>query len=221
MASRRVGITMRVDDAAGYNEPRDCLAQDWWDYLQSTFLHNYWMALPNIGSKIQNYVMEWGIDSFILTGGNDIGSSQKRDDTETKLLKMAVNQKIPIFGVCRGMQMLNVFFGGSIIRNLTDVCGEPDAHVGKKHLIKIENGKFRSLLKNDKLEVNSYHRNAVTKTTLASELKAFAFSQDGLVEGLYHPELPIVAIQWHPERINPAKGADRILFNTWLMRKGF
>ena len=54
MGSRRIGITMRVDNAVGYNEPRDCLAQDWWDYLQFISPDIHWMALPNIGNNIQN-----------------------------------------------------------------------------------------------------------------------------------------------------------------------
>ncbi len=221
MGSRRIGITMRVDNAVGYNEPRDCLAQDWWDYLQFISPHVHWMALPNIGNDIQNYVKEWDLDGFLFTGGNDVGSSQKRDETESNLLEMAVDQKIPVLGVCRGLQKLNVFFGGTLIYDLTDTCGSPESHVGRNHVVEIKNDTFRSLLKNDELNVNSYHRHAVTKPTLASGLKAFAFSQDGLVEGLYHPELPIVAIQWHPERKNPAQDADLSLINAWLERKGF
>lgn len=219
--SKRIGITMRVEDAVGYSEPRDCLAQDWWDYLQLFSPHMHWIALPNIGNSIKNYVKAWGLDGFLLSGGNDVGSSQKRDETETNLIEMAVDQKIPVLGVCRGLQMLNVYFGGSVIHDLTGVCGQPDAHVVGNHAVKIEDGKFRSLLKNHELDVNSYHRRAVTKTTLAPELRAFAFSQDGLVEGLYYPGLPIIAIQWHPERENPARDADRNLINAWLNRKGF
>jgi N5-(cytidine 5'-diphosphoramidyl)-L-glutamine hydrolase len=221
MSSHRVGITMRIDNPIGYDEPRDCLAQSWWDYLQATFSKTHWLALPNIGSNIQNYVKEWSVDSFIFTGGKDVGSSPKRDDTETILLEMAVNQKIPVLGVCRGMHMLNVFFGGAIIHDLTAICGDSDAHVRKNHSVEIEKDTFRSLLKNNKLDVNSYHRNAVTKTTLAPTLKSFAFSQDGLIEGLFHPSLPILGIQWHPERENPAQDADRNLINTWLEKKGF
>lgn len=221
MGSRRIGITMRVDNAAGYNEPRDCLAQDWWDYLQFISPHIHWMALPNIGNNIQNYVKEWGLDGFLFTGGNDVGNSQKRDDTEIKLLEIAVDQKIPVLGICRGLQMVNFYFGGSIIHDLTNVSGAPDAHVGKNHTVKVEDSTFSNLLKSRELTVNSYHRCAVTKITLAPELRAFAFSQDELIEGLYHPELPIVAIQWHPERKNPAQDADLSLINAWLEKKGF
>lgn len=219
--AKRVGITMRVDHAVGYDEPRDCLAQDWCNYLQSTNLYLRWIALPNIGTDIIDYVREWDVDSFIFTGGSDIGSSNKRDDTETKLLEMAVKQKISVFGICRGLQIINSFFGGSIIQDLTKICGKPDAHVCRNHIVKIKNNNFRSLLKKDELLVNSYHRQGVTAASLASELKSFAISLDGLIEGLYHPELPIVAIQWHPERDNPAQDADLNLINAWFERKGF
>ena len=218
--TKRVGITMRITDAVDYIEPRDCLAQDWWTYLQNTFPDILWMGLPNIGSNIQNYVKEWELDSFILTGGNNVGSAQKRDDTEISLLEMVVNQHIPVLGVCRGLQMINYFFDGSIIHDLTDICGKPDAHVGTTHPVRIENGPFRNLLNTSELVVNSYHRHGVSKTTMAPMLRPFAFSMDGLVEGLFHPDLPIVAIQWHPERTNPAQDADHKLIEAWLKLKG-
>lgn len=213
---RRIGITMRIIDAVGYREPRDCLAQDWWSYMQSTFPDIRWIGLPNIGRDIRDYVREWGLDGFILSGGNDVGSAPKRDDTETALLEMAVDKKIPVFGVCRGLQMLNFFFGGSIIHDLTDACGKPEAHAGTAHMVSINDGVFRNLLSSNELMVNSFHRQGVTKDTLAPVLQPFAFSMDGLVEGLYHSEMSIVAIQWHPERKNPAQDADRKLIETWL-----
>lgn len=212
---------MRVDEAIGYNEPRDCLAQDWWTYLLPTFLHTHWMALPNIGDKITKYVNEWSLDGVILTGGNDVGSSKKRDETEAKLLEIAVDQKIPVLGVCRGLQMVNIFFGGSVIHDLTDMCGKPDAHVAKNHTVLIEDGAFLGLLKQHELEVNSYHRHAITTSSLAPGLMAFAMSPDGIIEGICHTSLPIIAIQWHPERKNPAKDFDRKLINAWLEKKGF
>lgn len=217
---KRVGITMRVDNAIGYNEPRDCLSQDWWVYLLKNFPQTQWLVLPNLKDRVCEYSDSMGVDAFLLSGGNDLGNSIERDETETAILKKAVQQKLPVFGVCRGLQMLNQFFKGTLISDLTSLCGTPDAHVRKNHLVAIEDRNFSALLKNQELVVNSYHRHAVTNLTLSPDLRAFAFSEEGLVEGIYHPNMPIIATQWHPEREDPACTADLILMNTWLKQEG-
>jgi N5-(cytidine 5'-diphosphoramidyl)-L-glutamine hydrolase len=217
---RRVGITMRVDNAVGYDEPRDCLAQEWWNYLLTDFPHIQWLALPNLGGGILEYVKALDVDAFLLSGGNDLGNAPKRDATETAILEISVKQRMPVLGVCRGLQMMNRFFGGGLVDDLSELCGSSTAHVRKDHSVMITGGKFRDILKEQELLVNSYHRQAVTKATLASGLEAFAISQDGLIEGVHHRDFPMLAIQWHPERNNPAREADRILINNWLEWKG-
>jgi N5-(cytidine 5'-diphosphoramidyl)-L-glutamine hydrolase len=213
---RRIGITMRITGAMDYFEPRDCLAQDWWTFLLSSFPDIQWMGLPNIGNNIQEYVSGWELDGVILSGGKDVGSVQQRDMTETSLMELAVRRKLPILGVCRGMQMLNFFFGGSNIEDLTDTCGKPDTHVATNHRIKVELGPYYNLFKLNEIEVNSFHRQGVTRTALAPILQPFAYSMDGLVEGLYHSDLPIIGIQWHPERKNPAHDADLRIMEKFL-----
>ena len=104
--AKRIGITMRVDIASGHNERRDCLAQGWANYMANVSPHTFWMPLPNLGEAITDYVRQWQLDGFIFSGGNDLGSCQLRDCTEYTLLNHALRNALPVFGVCRGLQLL-------------------------------------------------------------------------------------------------------------------
>ena len=109
-----IGITMRVTNAANYDEPRDAIAKDWYAYLEKIFPDYNWLLLPNIEDKIVHYVERWQIDGFVFSGGEDIGSCTTRDNTELALFKYAQEQGLPILGVCRGFQILYTFLGGEI-----------------------------------------------------------------------------------------------------------
>ena len=165
--AKRIGITMRVDNASGHNEPRDCLAQDWANYMTKVSPNTFWMPLPNLGEAIADYVQHWQLDGFIFSGGNDLGSCQLRDSTEFTLLNHALRNALPVFGVCRGLQLLQQHANGSLRQ-----C-ERDVHVANVHPIH---------LRTDLLEfnapgqanVNSYHQWAVPQHTLAPALELLA-----------------------------------------------
>jgi putative glutamine amidotransferase len=101
----------------------------------------------------------------------------------------AATNKIPVLGVCRGLQMINHFCGGSIVLL--------DGHVSSRHSImqKIEHYEWPTLH-----EVNSYHNYAIKVDGLAPSLMPLAFAEDGTVEAFRHKELPWHGIMWHPER---------------------
>ena len=191
--AKRIGITMRVDTAAGHGEQRDCLALDWAIYMANVCPEANWMALPNIGEAIIEYVQQWNLDGFIFSGGNDLGSVPQRDKTETSLLDHAFRAGLPIFGVCRGLQLLHQHAGGSLVR-----C-QSQTHVGQSHPIHLR----ADLLEFEapgQVTVNSFHNWAVPARTLASSLELVAASSDGCVEAVRHRAAPIAAVQWHPER---------------------
>ena len=103
----RVGLTMRVLETDGYYEPRDSLAQDWSNFMATALPNADWLAVPNLGaSNIRNYCKEWGLNHLILTGGEDIGVSIIRDETEQELLSWACEYAVPVLGICRGMQVM-------------------------------------------------------------------------------------------------------------------
>lgn len=165
-------------------------------------------------------------DGIILQGGNDIsselygeadlhiqGAQIFRDYFELALLHFAFEKNIPIFGICRGMQMLNVALGGSLHQHLheddwhmhihssTGSFMEKDIeqmlHVSHPIILK-EKGILQSLFREKtEVDVNSYHHQGIK--TLGRELFVEAVGMDGLVEAVSNVEKGILGVQWHPE----------------------
>ena len=134
------------------------------------------------------------LDGLLLSGGDNIGDNSDRDKTEQEIIRFGLDNNLPIFGVCRGMQAINKYFHGDI-EILTN-----SKHVGKPHSVKIINSNFSSLLKTSSIEVNSYHNNIIKQEILGNELEPFAISlDDGTIEGFFHRKFPIVGVMWHPE----------------------
>lgn len=159
------------------------------------------------------------IDGLLLTGGHDVApacygeqaiaecgkSCARRDSMELALIRLMLAAHKPIFGICRGIQMLNVSLGGTLYQNLALQHPSPvDHHMSPPydravHGVSISAGTLlRDIVGADALGVNSYHHQAVRK--LAPALRASAVSEDGLVEGVELAEEKfVVAVQWHPE----------------------
>ncbi len=121
--------------------------------------------------------------------------AKNRDETEKKLLVYALEKKIPVIGVCRGMQLINNYFGGKISTDGSTI------HLAKKHDIEITDENFSSLFKSSSFHVNTYHKNLIQTEGMGNGLKSFAiFNKDGSVEGFFHEKLSIIGVMWHPER---------------------
>ena len=112
-----------------------------------------------------------------------------RDNTEKEIISYSIKKNLPIIGICRGMQVLNLNFNGKIRFN------EAINHSGIKHEIQFKE-------KQKKLLINSYHNNLIkNKDDLGDNLKSIAISSnDKSIEGFKHNESPIFGIMWHPER---------------------
>jgi putative glutamine amidotransferase len=142
-------------------------------------------------------------EEFLLCKNID----DRRDALETALIELAFDRKIPIFGICRGQQMLNVALKGSLFADINTSINSGITHFAEKdanHEVSIIPGSriagISGLLAGT---VNSSHHQAVDK--LASGLKATAFSTDLIIEAVeadpaVHPFC--IAVQWHPERMN-------------------
>ena len=185
----RIGVTMRVLEAQGYHEPRDALAQDWSSFISAALPNAAWLPLPNLGAnKIRIYCEKWGINRLILTGGEDIGVSTIRDETERDLLVWAKERAVPVLGVCRGIQMMAVWAG---------VALKPvEGHVRTRHLLR---GDFMH-------EVNSFHNYGLADCPHGFEVTARA--EDGEIEAIRNTEQNWEGWMWHPERENPFQSAD-------------
>ena len=188
-SSLHIGVTMRVLEAQGYYEPRDALAQEWSSFLSVALPNAAWMPLPNLGEKeIRIYCEKWGINRLILTGGEDIGVSTIRDETEQNLLIWSREHAIPVLGVCRGMQMMAVWAG---------VALKPvEGHIRTRHMLQ---GNYAH-------EVNSFHNYGLAECPRGFEVSAR--SENGEIEAIRNTELCWEGWMWHPERERPFQSAD-------------
>ena len=201
---------MRVVNAENYDEPRDAISHDWIKILEEQDCEP--VLIPNTLKNPVAFVERAGINALILSNGEDVqyretaddcALSPGRDRTELVLLGWAVEENFPVLAVCRGLQLVNVFWGGKIIPDIEKVIPKALNHIATNHSIDIVDSVTLNFLKISKTEVNSYHRQGVSEETLGRDIVAFAKSCDGVIEGFYIPEKPIIAIQWHPERVGP------------------
>jgi gamma-glutamyl-gamma-aminobutyrate hydrolase PuuD len=189
----KIGISSRIINAENYDEKRDAISHDWPRLLEK--IDSNTIFIPNTLTNVEGFLNDIGVNGLILSGGDNIGDDKERDDTEIKILNFAIKNKIPLLGVCRGMQVINKFFNGSIEKN------NDSSHVGNSHVINLINNDIISTLKKNSLEVNSFHNNIVTNLNLGKNIRSFAITDnDKTVEGFFHTNLPIVGVMWHPER---------------------
>lgn len=156
------------------------------------------------------------IDGLVLTGGPDVSPALYgedphktvehlvfgRDDFETKLYRAAREAHLPILGVCRGMQLINVIEGGSLIQDIPDLVADALTHapkdpaVERHHFIRTE-GRMKDML-GERAFVNSVHHQAIAR--VADGFAILARAKDGIVEAIASEEKNVLAVQFHPER---------------------
>ena len=200
---KRILISQRIDVVQGRNEERDALDVRWAELLFSLGF----LPIPVCSALADqpDYLALLQPDAIILSGGNDIGQAAARDTLETQLLDYAKAKQLPVLGVCRGMQMLNHYLGGSLVT----VSG----HIATRHSLDGEWAKEYGYQ-----QVNSYHNQAITGATLAPGLEVLASSPDGVIEAVQCSDLPWLGIMWHPERKTEFQLADQQLLSQHLNR---
>ncbi len=174
---------------------------------------NYIAALTALGAtstlaSASSFAAE--CDGLLLCGGGDVdpalynqplcGShtlSRERDALELNCIHRFLKAEKPILGICRGMQMLNVAFGGSLIQHLPTTHLHQSAEGDLTHPIHAE-GILRKIYGARPI-VNSNHHQAVDR--LGRGLQAVGITEDGVVEAIVHDRLPILGVQFHPERM--------------------
>jgi len=217
--SLRLGITMRVVENTGYPERRDALSREWVEYIDFVFPGAILIPIVNKADSVEELIKDLNIGGIILSGGNDWGETSDRDETERIIVNYCKTINLPILGVCRGMQVLNILFGGTIAKNLTSL-GKGE-HAAKEHQVMVESSSFQRLTDKEKIYVNSFHNHGILIDGLAQDLKIFAITKDGIVEGFVHNTLPILATQWHPERKSPSAIFDQQLISRLFTKGSF
>ena len=168
------------------------------------------------------------LDGLLMSGGADIDPKRygaepepelqsiepARDEFELKILELVYECELPVAGICRGLQILNVHAGGSLYQDVPPHSVRDKAPSTRVHDITTEKGSILEKLYGEKLEVNSLHHQSIK--TLGKHFSASATSNDGIVEGIEHSQLPIVAVQWHPEMLD-TRDSDPIF--KWLVSK--
>ena len=158
-------------------------------------------------------------DALLLPGGGDLepwrygqentasrGLEPERDEAELRLLQEFTALGKPVLGVCRGLQTLNVFFGGTLAQ---DVPGHGAWEEGDRlHGVRTAPSPLRPLW-GERMTVNSAHHQAADR--LGSGLRAVQWTGDGVVEALCHERLPVWAVQWHPERLGDRSPGRRLM----------
>jgi len=199
---------MREIETPNYEERRDALAQDWGVFLEFSIPEAIWIAVPNLGLPVVDYFRDWELNALILTGGNDIGSSKCRDETEMALLDLCRANSLPVFGVCRGMQMIQHHRGGSLTP-----C-DPNIHVAATHDVKFLAEPLLTAASDSVTEVNSYHSFGIREDELHGELTPTAITADNWIEACADPQTDAVGVMWHPERGRPFRVYDRTLIRS-------
>ncbi len=183
-----VVVSQRVDFIGGRNEYRDALDQNIVRFLFTCGFTA--VPVPNLFSSIsENSHAVVHFEAFIekikphavfLSGGNDIGTNPERDNTELKLLTYAEQKKLPLVGICRGLQMMAYKAGTPPVRL--------HGHAGTRHKI---SGEIFG-------EVNSYHDFGILDCPEA--YRVISRSEEGSIEAIQHCNLPWEGWMWHPER---------------------
>jgi putative glutamine amidotransferase len=178
------------------------------------------------------------LDGLVLTGGTDVNPAlygqerapetdepdDARDELELRLLREALDAGVPVLAICRGMQLMNVAYGGTLLQHLAT----SDVHRAKKandepgrhravHTVSVRGGtRLATIIGAGEHAVNSRHHQAVDR--LGAGLVVSAESSDRVIEALEKPDHPFaVAVQWHPEDRTLMSEADRKLFQAFAV----
>jgi putative glutamine amidotransferase len=209
-----------------------------------TWQRDYWFSIrlgggepirlyPSIVENVETVLDQ--IDGLLLTGGGDMDPEiyhqppngtdpntiyPERDRMEIALVQAALQRNMPIFGICRGIQVINVALGGSLTQHVEGHTGKNNTFdAPRPHAVTV---RPHSLLDHVMqagltIQTNSYHHQAVRSEDLADSLIASGIANDGVIEALEHPVHPwLLGVQWHPERLYELDVSHERLFTSFV-----
>lgn len=156
-------------------------------------------------------ILSEAYDALLVTGGYDIAPhyfnctlheqahlyDRPLDHYDLSFIDAFVRKKKPILGICRGMQLLNVYFNGTLCQHFETALHEEKPHF--HHVSPLNNTIFTKLLGSNTW-INSYHHQCID--TLGDKLQIGAAASDQRIEAIFHSALPILGVQWHPELLD-------------------
>ena len=183
-------ITQR-EETNQYGNAIDSLEHSYVKYFKEKGFDDI-IVLPN-NLEVVETLLFWEPEAIVLTGGGDVGKQPNRDLVEKRLIEYSLKTATPLLGICRGMQFINSYFGGSLEK---DTLHSNE----REHEINLVDDSIVKYVGETQGQVNSFHNFMVTNQTVAKNVKVFALSSHGNIEGIVLPENNIIGIQWHPER---------------------
>ena len=179
------------------------------------------VVLPSEANADELEYLASQCDGILFTGGMDIepglygeekwndtvATTPDRDRSETLLFRLAQERQLPILGICRGLQMMNVHFGGTLYQDIPTQAPSDMTHSmasgtpGTCHnCVLTPSSPLHSLMGRDEIPVNSFHHQAIKD--VAPGFAVMGRCGDGIVEAIWHPQKRFVwAVQWHPEQL--------------------
>ena len=173
-----------------FNTYVDFLDYNWIKYFEKK---NYnFHIIPNSKKNFLKISKKIKPNLIILAGGNDLFRNNKyvknRLKVEKDLINYGISKKIPILGVCRGMQLINHFFKGKI--------SKVKGHMRKKNRVIFK----QKIFSKKYIDITSYHNYGIKKKDMASKFDALATDKNENIEMFKHKKLNILGVMWHPER---------------------
>lgn len=190
------------------------------------------VILPVHGDGPQELIAR--LDGIVLTGGGDVdpalygherhpgvkGVDPVRDRVETELVRSARKRDLPILAICRGIQILNVALGGTLVQDIQSQVPEalnhwdPERWAAHSHPISLEPGTKLSGIVGSEIAVNSMHHQAVDR--VGPCLRAAGWAPDGVIEAIECPDMRFcIGVQWHPECLGPGDSSFE-LFRSFI-----
>jgi len=190
-----------------------------------------WLIAPGEPRLVELFAH---LDGLVLSGGGDLdpefyggaqhptlyGVNRERDRMELELAQLALERKLPTLGICRGCQVINVAFGGSLIEHLPDEVGVEVAHRGSApgtsslHAVELERGsRVAQIVGGLTARTSSSHHQALRR--VAPGLEVTARASDGTIEAVERGDHPFyLAVQWHPEETAATDASQQRLFDA-------
>ncbi|ORA36274.1 gamma-glutamyl-gamma-aminobutyrate hydrolase family protein [Mycobacterium aquaticum] len=167
-------------------------------------------------------------DGVLLPGGADIEPCRYgaeaapettdtvafQDDLDLGVARAVIDLDLPTLAICRGMQVLNVALGGSLVQHVVE--GNTQHHNGIHSVSVAAGSALHAIVGAETIDVSSYHHQALDR--LGTGLNVTALAADGVVEAVEHARADIVAVQWHPEDRHATSATDAALFGDLVDR---
>jgi putative glutamine amidotransferase len=198
------------------------------------------LIVPPLSSESAAAAVLDSVSGLVLTGGEDVDPARygeerhakvrnvnaARDATESALVEEAKTRGMPVLAICRGIQILNVALGGTLVQDISSQCRTGISHDedgprdSRSHEISVEPGSLiAKAIGTERASVNSFHHQSVKR--VAEGMRVTARSPDGIIEGLESTDKDwwVMAVQWHPEEMTESSEPwDRGLFKAFARK---